>query len=410
MISAYSGFCCLIFSSPGVSIPIKIENFPTFVFVSGLYIHIPYCRKACVYCDFHFSTNLEKKQKMVEAICREIASRKDYLPNKKLSSIYFGGGTPSVLSIEELEQVLGTVNENFDVAENAEVTFELNPEDAELNYLKAIREAGVNRLSMGLQSFNDEELKWMNRCHTARQNVSSVKAAQKAGLKNISVDLIYGSRFQSEKSFRETLKQVFELDIQHISSYNLTIEGKTLLHHLLQKKQEQEVDTELSARLFDVLMEETARAGFEHYEISNFCKPGFMAVHNSSYWRGEPYLGVGPAAHSYNGFSRRFNVKSNVQYMQYIDEGKVYWEEELLTDADKYNEYVLTRLRTSWGCDLDEIAELFGHKYKEYFLKNLYLHEKYIIRDKNKVTLNQKGKHFADGIASDLFLTTNDTE
>jgi len=376
----------------------------------GLYIHIPFCRKACTYCDFHFSTNLEKKIELVSAICKEIETRKDYLADKKLRSIYFGGGTPSVLTPEELSRILKTARLNFDIETNAEITFELNPEDADLDYLKEIRNAGVNRLSVGLQSFNEEELKWMNRAHTAEQSVTCIKKAQKVGFENISVDLIYGSRFQSEESWRETLQRVFEMNVQHISSYNLTIEGKTKLNNLLQQKKEPEIDTELSAKLFDILMEETAKAGFEHYEISNFCKPGFIAVHNSSYWRGESYLGVGPSAHSYNGVARSFNVKSNAAYLQAMESGKVFWEEELLTDADKYNEYVLTRLRTSWGCDLDEIVELFGHKYKEYFLKNLYLHEQYINRNKNKITLSQKGKHFADGIASDLFLITNDTE
>jgi len=388
----------------------KGKNFPTFVILmSGLYIHIPFCRQACVYCDFHFSTNLERKKNLVEAIGKEIEARRDYLADKKLQSIYFGGGTPSVLAPEQLIAILNTVRTNFEIAKGAEVTFELNPEDADQEYLKAIRSAGVNRLSVGLQSFNEEELKWMNRAHTAGQSLECIKKAQKAGFENISVDLIYGSRFQSEQSWRETLHKVFEMNIPHISSYNLTIEGKTKLSNLLEQKKEPEIDSELSARLFDILMEESEKAGYKHYEISNFCKPGFVAVHNSSYWRGEYYLGVGPSAHSYNGVSRRFNVKSNAQYMQFVEEGKKYWEEEILTDADKYNEYVLTRLRTSWGCDLDEIAEVFGHKYKEYFVKNLHLHESLIIREKNKVTLNQKGKHFADGIASDLFLTTNDT-
>jgi oxygen-independent coproporphyrinogen-3 oxidase len=378
--------------------------------MSGIYLHIPFCRQACTYCDFHFSTNLEKKSTLVEAMRREIVSRKDYLENKKLASIYFGGGTPSVLSLDELWKILDTIHSTFAVDASAEVTFELNPEDANASYLSEIRKMGINRLSVGLQSFDDAELKWMNRIHSAQQSVQCVRDAQKAGFDNISIDLIYGSRFQSETSWKNTLKKVSELDIPHISSYNLTIEGKTKLNNLLEKKAEPEVDSDLSARLFDILMEETARLGYDHYEISNFAKPGFMAVHNSNYWRGVPYLGVGPAAHSFNGFNRRFNVKSNTGYIQAIEAGKSFSEEEVLGDMDRYNEYVLTRLRTSWGVDIDEIAEQFGHKYKEYFLKNLYLHEQYIIRAGSKVTLNQKGKHFADGIASDLFLVSDETE
>ncbi len=410
MISAYSGGCCFIFSSHGLSIGVKIKISDLYSRMPGIYLHIPFCRQACSYCDFHFSVNLEKKTTLVNAICKEIELRKDYLEDRKLSSIYFGGGTPSVLNVEELNKILYTIGEYFEIEKNAEVTFELNPEDADPVYLRAIRSAGVNRLSIGIQSFDEDELKWMNRAHTAQQSVDCVKNARAAGFTNISVDLIYGSRFQSEKTWRQTLSRVFDLNIQHISSYNLTIEGKNKLSDLFSKKQEPEVDTELSAQLFDALMEEATKAGFEHYEISNFCRPGFMAVHNSNYWRGEQYLGLGPSAHSYNGFARSFNVKSNTKYIQAIENGKGFSEEEVLTELDKYNEYVLTRLRTNWGCDLVEIAELFGHKFKEYFRKNLYLHEQYLERKGNIITLNQKGKHFADGIASDLFLTSEATE
>jgi oxygen-independent coproporphyrinogen III oxidase len=365
--------------------------------MSGLYIHIPFCRKACTYCDFHFSTNLENRAKIVTAICKEIESRKNYLPNAKLNSIYFGGGTPSVLSVEELKSILDTVRANFEVDPKAEITFELNPEDAAIEYLKAIRSLGINRLSVGLQSFNEEELKWMNRAHSVKQSFDCIKNAQDAGFDNISIDLIYGSKFQNVESWRKTLQTAFELNVQHISSYNLTIEGRTKLHNELQKKLEPEVDSELSAKQFDVLMEETAKAGFIHYEISNFCKPGFMAVHNSSYWKG-------PAAHSYNGSSRRFNVKSNAGYLQSMEAGKDYYEEEILSETDKYNEYVLTRLRTNWGCDTEEMKKLFDKKAVDHFLKGIEKHRESVLIDGHIITLNNKGKHFADGIAADLFL------
>lgn len=378
--------------------------------MSGIYIHIPFCRKACTYCDFHFSTNLEKKEAIVKAIGSEIEQRKNYLQDKVLNSVYFGGGTPSVLSREEIARILYVIREHFEIDEEAEITFEMNPEDASAEYLNDLKKAGINRLSIGLQSFDEEELRWMNRAHSARQSVDAVLKAKKAGFGNITIDLIYGSRFQDENSWRETIKKAIELKVPHLSSYNLTIEGKTKLKHLMQKGEEQEVDTELSAALFDILMEETAKAGYEQYEISNFSKPGFMAVHNSNYWRGQHYLGVGPAAHSFNGFSRRFNVKSNAGYLQALEKNEKYWEEEVLSDTDRYNEYILTRLRTSWGCDISEIAEEFGHKYKEYFLKNLDMHRQYLVRQGDHVTLNQKGKHFADGIASDFFITTEETE
>lgn len=371
--------------------------------MSGIYIHIPFCRKACTYCDFHFSTNLEKKEKLAEAICIEIEQRKEYLKDKALHSIYFGGGTPSTLSVDEVKKILSAINSNFVIEKNAEITFELNPEDATTEYLRAIRDAGINRLSIGLQSFDDEELKWMNRAHTAQQSVDCVKNAKAVGFENISIDLIYGSRFQNESSWKKTLEKIFELNVPHISSYNLTIEGKTKLNHLLQQRTEPEVDSALSSHLFDILMEETAKQGYEHYEISNFCKPGFMAVHNSSYWRGAHYLGVGPAAHSYNGISRRFNVRSNTQYLQSIENNKPYWEEEILTDKDKYSEYILTRLRTSWGCDWNEMEKMFDRKFMEHFKNKLEQHKEHIIISKGIITLNQAGKHFADGIAADLF-------
>ena len=227
--------------------------------MSGIYIHIPFCRKACLYCDFHFSVNSENKQKLVDTICKELQTRKDYLQNKPLKSIYFGGGTPSLLSLSELEQILNTVYSNFVVDKKAEITFELNPEDAELNYLQGIKNLGVNRLSVGLQSFDDEELKWMNRAHNAQQNFDCIKAAKKAGFDNISIDLIYGSKFQTAESWRNILQTAFTLNTQHISSYNLTVESRTQLRHLIKEKKEKDIDSELSSQLFDILIEETEK-------------------------------------------------------------------------------------------------------------------------------------------------------
>ena len=372
--------------------------------MSGIYIHIPFCTKACLYCDFHFSTNLAKKEKLVQAICKEISSRKEYLKNETVNSIYFGGGTPSLLSLLELEQILTTIHDHFVVVEKAELTFELNPEDAETNYLEHIRKLGINRLSIGLQSFNEEELKWMNRAHTARQNFECIKMAHTAGFDNISIDLIYGSKFQTTESWIDTLHTAFSLNTQHISSYNLTVENRTKLQQLIKEKKEQDIDSETSSQLFDILMEEAEKNGFKQYEISNFSKPGFMALHNSNYWKGFSYLGIGPSAHSYNGISRRFNVRSNARYIQALEEDKLFYEEEILTPKDLYNEYILTGLRTEWGCNMQEIETMFGKKYAEYFLKQLEKHKKFIDSKQNTITLNKQGRHFADGIAADLFI------
>jgi len=378
--------------------------------MAGIYIHVPFCRKACLYCDFHFSTNLDNKKKLIDAICLEIENRKKYLENKTVNSIYFGGGTPSLLSSLELEQILATIHTKFIVNEKAEVTFELNPEDAEINYLREIKKLGVNRLSVGLQSFNEEELKWMNRTQNVQQNFDCIKIAQQAGFDNISIDLIYGSKFQTPETWRKTLRTAFNLNTQHISSYSLTVESRTQLQHLIKEKKEKEVDSEMSSQLFDILIEETEKNGFNQYEISNFCKPGFMAEHNSNYWKGLSYLGVGPSAHSYNGVSRRFNIRSNTQYIQATESDKLFYEEEILTANDKYNEYILTRLRTEWGCDTQEIKNQFGEKYATYFLSQLepYKQKNFIDVKQNIITLNKQGKHFADGIASDLFYTKKD--
>lgn len=342
---------------------------------------------------------------MTDTLCKEISLRKDYMDNKTIHSVYVGGGTPSLLSLPQLEQLFETLNENYPLNNDAEITFEVNPEDAGKTYLQHIKTLGVNRLSMGLQSFNNEELRWMNRAHTAEQNIRAVREAQSVGFDNISIDLIYGSKFQTEESWRSDLRTAFGMGTQHISSYNLTVEDRTQLHRLIMQKKEAEVESEKSAALFDILMEETAAAGFEQYEISNFCRPGFMAVHNSNYWKNENYLGIGPSAHSYNGGGRRYNVKSNAAYIKGIQEGAVYFEEEILSPNDLYNEYVLTRLRTAWGCDTAEMESRFGKKYSDYFTEGIKKHARHLIINKNKVTLNKAGKHFADGIASDLFYT-----
>lgn len=369
----------------------------------GLYIHIPFCRQACIYCDFHFSVNLEEKTRLVDAICSEIAVHAAYLEEKQLQSVYFGGGTPSVLSAGEIERILAAANKAFSIDEQAEITFELNPEDASFAYLSDLKKAGINRLSVGLQSFNDAELKWMNRMHSAVQSKKCIADAQHAGFENISIDLIYGSHHQSRESWRDTLHEAFSLDVQHISSYNLTVEAKTPLDHFIRKKAEQAPDHDLGSALFDILMEETSLHGYDQYEISNFSRPGFRAVHNSNYWKGEFYLGIGPSAHSYNGASRRYNVKSNAQYIKGIQSGHPIFEEEILSANDKYNEFVMTRLRTSWGCNTEEIRLLFGEEFLSHFLQQAARHKHLLQIHENNVTLTQQGRHFADGIASDLF-------
>lgn len=370
----------------------------------GIYIHIPFCRKACNYCDFHFSTLLKNKIELVDAICAEIELKKNYLNEKKLDSVYFGGGTPSLLTENELTKIFTSISKYFTLKTDAEITFEVNPDDINDASLEIWKKNNIDRLSIGLQSFNDEELKWMNRAHSAAQSEASVKLAQDKGFDNITIDLIYGSKFQTMKTWEQTLNKAIALNTQHISSYNLTIENKTVLGTNFLRGTEPGVDDELSSQQFLLMSEMLGDAGFIHYEISNFGKEGFFAKHNSNYWLGHQYIGIGPSAHSYNGTERQWNIKNNNLYIEKINSGASFYETEKLTTENKFNEYVLTRLRTIWGCDANEIEKLFGTKVATHFLKEISKKNQYLNKNNGVYTLNNKGKLQADGIASDLFL------
>jgi len=339
----------------------------------------------------------------VAAMLSEIETRHGYLPDNAISSIYFGGGTPSLLSDPELNGLMQAMRRHFSWENNAEITLEANPDDITKESLAAWKASGINRLSIGLQSFNDEELRWMNRAHTAAESLSAVKLAQDAGFDNITIDLIYGSRFQTLQSWEKTLSQAIALNTQHISSYNLTIESGTALGQLHNKGREPAVNDELSSQQFVMMSEQLNHAGFIHYEISNFGKPGRFAVHNSNYWLQQPYLGIGPSAHSYNGLSRQWNVKNNNTYAKAISAGGSFFEKEELQLNDRYNEYVLTRLRTIWGCDVYEIERLFGAELRNFFMGQIAEKKEFLIEKEGIYTLNLAGKLQADGIAADLF-------
>jgi oxygen-independent coproporphyrinogen-3 oxidase len=373
--------------------------------LAGIYIHIPFCKQACTYCDFHFSVNTQSKEEMVKTIVLEIEGRKNYLSSNTIDTIYFGGGTPSILHASELEQILGKIYNEFDVRSNAEITIECNPDDLSKQKLKELKQLGFNRLSIGLQSFNDAELKWMNRAHCAKESMDCVKLAQDVGFDNITIDLIYGSKFQDAQTWVQTLQTALSLNVQHISAYNLTIEKKTKLgvDHL--KQLEPAINDELSSEQFKVMIDLLQAHGFIHYEISNFGKEGFFSKHNSSYWLGSEYLGVGPSAHSFNGFTRQWNVSSNSAYISKLNKGEKYFEEELLQENEKYNEYILTRLRTIWGCNRSEIEERFGSKRLIDFDANVKKHNDYLVNRDNIITLNLEGKLRADFLASEFFMT-----
>jgi len=372
----------------------------------GLYIHIPFCKQACSYCNFHFSTSLGNKNELLEALVQELRLRKDYLEHKNLDSIYFGGGTPSLLSAQELDIILEEIAVHFSINEKAEITLEANPDDLELQKLRDYKALGLNRLSIGIQSFGEQDLKFMNRVHNSQQGIAAIEMVQQAGFENFSIDLIYGTPGMKDSQWLENLNKTFELQIPHVSAYCLTVEPKTALAHNIAKGDIQDVDEEQAARQFEMLMTEMELHGYVHYEISNFCKPGFKANHNSSYWIGEPYLGIGPSAHSYNGSSRQWNVSNNSQYQKAIQSDDVPAEIEELNSKQRFNEYLMCSLRTMEGCDPVYVKETFGEEYADLLLKNALVPlENALLESRGSVLkLTRKGKLLADNVISDLFM------
>ncbi|RXG23158.1 radical SAM family heme chaperone HemW [Leeuwenhoekiella marinoflava] len=370
----------------------------------GLYIHIPFCKQACHYCDFHFSTSLKKKNELVDALCQEMILRKDEIPGP-LQTIYFGGGTPSLLEAEELAQIFKTIDSHFEVNPDAEITLEANPDDLTEAKLKMLAASRINRLSIGVQSFFEEDLKLMNRAHNAIEAVTCLELA-KNYFDNISIDLIYGMPDMSDARWQENLDKTLALDIPHISSYALTVEPNTALQKFIEKGVVKPVDDAVAQGHFEILIERMQQAGFENYEFSNFGKPGYYSQNNTAYWTGKSYLGIGPSAHSYDGETRSWNVNSNPKYIKAIQSGELPIERETLSVTDKYNEYVMTGLRTIWGISLIKIEESFGLKFKEYALQQAQKHieEHLLFLDQDRIVVTQKGKFLSDGLASDLFL------
>jgi len=374
--------------------------------VSGIYLHIPYCKQACNYCDFHFSTSLRSKEALVEALLAEFDLRRNYLSDKRIQTIYFGGGTPSLLPEKDTFRLLEKIYKLFDVSRDAEITFECNPDDLSVEKLKELKRLEINRLSIGLQSFNEEELRWMNRAHTAEQSEASVKRAQDKGFDNITIDLIYGSKFSSLRSWKATLDKAVALGVPHLSSYNLTIEEKTRLGHDFRHQKEAAIDDEQSAEMFMEMSDRLEKHGFIHYEISNFAKEGFFSIHNSNYWKGEHYLGLGPSAHSFDGVSRQWNLPNNNTYIKQIAEGEGFYQREELTEAERFNEYMLIALRTMWGVDITYLKRTFDGELVKHFL-----HESQALITNGSMALKgecyvltEKGKLLADRIASELFV------
>ena len=373
--------------------------------MAGIYIHIPFCKQACHYCNFHFSTSLRHRDEMVTAICKEIDLQKDFLTNKNLTTIYFGGGTPSLLETSEINQILERLSKNYSWENNIEITLEANPDDITTEKISKLRAGGVNRLSIGIQSFIDSELLASNRAHNSDESLKAVQKCQDAGIDNLSIDIIYGMPGSTQDSWQYNIDKALELDVDHISSYALTVEPKTFLDHMVKKggillPKEMEVNKQ-----YLQLIHSLTTAGYDHYEISNFAKPSKYAVHNTNYWMSVPYLGLGPSAHSYQPTFRQWNINNNAKYIKSISKGVIPSEREQTKYADQFNEYIMTRLRTMWGVDLNELNNRFSSELKNVH-KNIakYIKSQDVLLEDNHYRLTPKGKLLADGIASDLFL------
>ncbi len=370
----------------------------------GIYIHIPFCKQACYYCDFHFSTSVKKKGELVDMLCKELELRKVEMPGKEVQTIYFGGGTPSLLNAGELKQIFDTIYSNFQVSDDAEITLEANPDDLTREKLELLKASKINRLSIGVQSFFEEDLKLMNRAHNASEALESIQMA-KEYFDNISIDLIYGIPDMSEQRWKRNIEIALELGLPHFSCYALTVEPNTALKKFIDKGIIKPVDDDLAKAHFEILILTLKEAGFVHYEFSNFGEPGYFSQNNTAYWTGKPYLGIGPSAHSYDGETRKWNINNNTLYIKSLQKGSIPAEEEKLSVKDKYNEYVMTRLRTMWGVSLDEVELKFGEKYRNYLLEQAkpHLEDGLLNNEKSRLHVSEKGKFLSDGIAADLF-------
>lgn len=387
--------------------------------MAGIYIHIPFCRQACHYCNFHFTVSLRYKNELTDALLKEIeiVAQSITAKDEKIETIYFGGGTPSLYNVKEIESILQSVHTGFIVCEDAEITLEANPDDITEDKIAAWKNAGINRLSIGIQSFFEEDLKWMNRAHTAEQAIRSLQLAARY-FNNITIDLIYGTPGLTNEKWKANVQKAIELNIPHLSCYALTVEPKTPLQKMISQHKAADVDPDKQSEQFLLLMQWLEEAGYEHYEISNFAKPGFRSRHNSSYWSGVNYYGFGPSAHSFNGNARWWNVANNNSYIESINQGSLPFEKEELTLVQKINEYIMTSLRTMEGMDLKKLEEIIksnwqlatGNRHKERIINELikksmkYVERGLITLNDNTIVLTKDGKMLADGIAADMFI------
>lgn len=376
--------------------------------MAGIYIHIPFCRQKCHYCNFFSLASKKLTSSFPEVLKKEIDLTSDYLRGEPVDTIYLGGGTPSVYSPADLQLIVNLLKVHYPVKEGAtpEITLELNPDDVTPAFVNELIPAAFNRFSVGVQSFHDRDLKYLNRTHSGAQSLRAVGLLQEAGFGNISIDLIYGIPGVTSVEWEKNLEIAFSLDVPHISAYALTVEQGTALEWMIRKNRSAPVEEEQAVEQFELLMKFAAENGFHHYEISNFARPGRYSVHNANYWKGVPYLGLGPSAHSFNGNSRRWNVAALASYINGIMQGKPLFEEEFLTPDQRYNEYVMTSLRTMWGCNSLKILEDFGTEVHDHFLNQVtaIMNRGLIFCEAGIYFLSDRGKLFADGVASELFI------
>lgn len=372
--------------------------------MAGIYLHIPFCKRRCIYCDFYSTTQSEKKNAYVAALCRELDQRKDYLQGERIETIYLGGGTPSQLEDKDFEQIFQTLHRLYDISPEAEITIEANPDDLTDEYVNMLRTFPFNRLSMGIQTFQENILRLLHRRHTAQQAVEAFERCRKAGFTNISIDLMYGLPGETLQTWEADLRQAVSMKPEHISAYHLIYEEGTVLWKLREQHRVEEADEDLSVSLFTQLIHKLKDYGYQHYEISNFCLPGMYSRHNSSYWTGKKYLGCGPSAHSYNGISRQWNVSSLDHYIEQVNNGETYFEVEELDLYTRYNDFVITTIRTMWGMQLDVLKEQFGTKLYNYCLRMAqpHLSQGTLELSNGVLKLTEKGVFISDGIMSDM--------
>lgn len=372
--------------------------------MAGIYIHIPFCKRRCIYCDFFSTTQSEKKTSYIQALCKELETRKEYLQGEDIETVYLGGGTPSQLSQQELETLFAHIYKVYTIQPDAEITLEANPDDLTPAYISMLRRLPINRISMGIQTFQEETLRMLHRRHTATQAIQAFHQCREAGFKNVSIDLMYGLPGETLESWEQDLRQAIDLRPEHISAYHLIYEEGTPLWKLREQHQVKEADEELSVSFFSILIDRLTEAGYQHYEISNFCQPGLHSRHNSSYWTEKKYLGCGPSAHSYNGISRQWNVASLEKYITGINTDKPNYEIEELDLYTRYNDFVITRIRTCWGMPLSHLRSEYGEKLYHYCLRMAKPHIKQAMLEikENTLRLTRKGIFISDGIMSDL--------